>query len=80
MYSRRMKNLICLAILSLSLTACSALEKDITQGRDQLTLEETRARLQSVKLQMCKERSEHSIKCSANCDISKAWHKAKWGK
>lgn len=62
------------------LTGCTGLSSDITWTKDRLILAETRARLQGVRLQMCRDRSDHSIKCPASCEISKAWHKKQWNK
>ena len=73
-----MKHLIWAAVVVLS--GCTGLSSDIDWTRDRLILAETRAKLQSVRLQMCKERSDHSIRCAAGCKISKAWHKQVWNK
>jgi len=73
-----MKSLFLAVVLTLS--SCTGLERDVNLTKDQLTLIATKAKIQTLELEMCKERAAHSIRCDRNCKISAAWHKQKWNK
>jgi hypothetical protein len=73
-----MKHLILAVVVIFS--GCTSVERESGRTRDQLELAKVKAELQSVELQMCVDRANHSSKCAAQCRISKVWHKKRWKK
>lgn len=74
-----MKWMLCLVILVV--TGCRSPD-EIALDKAQLRLKEEQAiaASQELLLKRCEARRQHSIRCAAECGISKKWHKDKWNK